>query len=107
MAKKFIKMYRGDTLSFNCEIEGLPADLSSAYFSCKQSFSDVSYTFQKSLGNGITKTGSGVYNVRVAPEDTDSVEPGRYYYDLQLGVGEDVYTVLSGVLEIEQDVTRS
>lgn len=107
MANKYIRMYRGDTLAFNMEIEGLQSDLDNAYFSCKASYSEESYIFQKTLGDGITMIDTGVYFVRVAPEDTNNIEPGRYYYDLQLCVGEDVYTVLSGVLEIDHDVTRS
>lgn len=105
--QKYIKIYRGDTLAFDLEVEGLTADLKSACFSCKSSYSDPAYVFQKKLNDGITKTGTGKYHVRVAPGDTDDVEPGRYFYDLQLSVGEDIYTVLSGTLEIMADVTRS
>ncbi len=105
--EKYIKMYRGDTLAFDLEVEGLTVDLKSACFSCKSSHSESAYIFQKTLNHGITKTDTGKYHVRVAPEDTDNVSPGKYYYDLQLGAGQDIYTVLSGALEIEQDVTRS
>lgn len=105
--KKCLKMYRGDSLAFDFEVEGLTVDLKSAYFSCKSSYSESAYVFHKSIGDGVTKTGTGKYHVRVAPDDTKDINPGKYYYDLQLGAGGDIYTVLSGTLEIMADVTRS
>ena len=44
--------------------------------------------------------------VRVAPFDTVEADAGRYFYDLQIGVDGDIFTVMRGVLEIEQDVTH-
>lgn len=105
--QKYITMYRGDTLAFDLEIEGLTTDLKSACFSCKSSYSEQDYVFQKSLGDGIARIDAGKYHVRVAPDDTDGIDPGKYYYDLQLCAGNDTYTVLSGTLEIRADVTRS
>lgn len=101
-----LKMVRGDTLAFGVEIEGLEEDLDTAYFSCKINYDDNSYVFQKTLGNGITKVETGKYRVRVAPADTSSLEAGQYYYDLQIGVNGDIYTILRGVLKIEYDVTN-
>lgn len=105
MNNKYISMIRGDTLSFNLEFEELETDLSSAFFTCKESYSHKETVFQKSLNNGITKLETGKYHVRVAPDDTAEIEAGKYYYDLQIGAGEDIYTVLIGVLEIIPDVT--
>lgn len=101
-----LKMVRGDTLAFGVEIEGLEQDLDTAYFSCKTNYDDNSYVFQKTLSNGITKVETGKYRVRVAPADTASLEAGQYYYDFQIGVNGDVYTILRGVLKIEYDVTN-
>ena len=61
--------------------------------------------FKKSLGNGITKTDDG-YVVRVAPADTKNAEIGKYFYDLQIGVNNDIFTVLKGVLELTYDVSE-
>lgn len=102
---RYVLMTRGDTLSFGVEIEGLDQDLDTAFLTCKRNHAE-SAVFQKSLGDGITKRETGVYVVRVAPEDTEDLEPGKYYYDLQLGVNGDIFTVLKGVLELERDVTR-
>ena len=71
-------MVRGDTFRFNLEIEGLEEDLTNAYFSCKKNKDDTEYLFQKSLGDGITKKEdtdtSKIYEVVVAPEDTEDAE---------------------------------
>lgn len=103
-------MVRGDTFRFSVEIEGLQENLTSAYFSCKKNKDDEEYIFQKSLGDGITKKQttetSMIYEVVVAPEDTEEVECGNYFYDLQLEVNGDVFTPLNAILKIEKDVTR-
>lgn len=110
MEDKYITMTRGDTLSFGLEFydedgNAFTDDLESAFFTCKKNYTDGENLFQKSLGNGITKVSDGQYAVRVAPEDTVGIESGKYFYDLQIGVNSDVFTLLKGVLEIERDVT--
>lgn len=98
-----LQMYRGDTMSFAVSISGLDQDLDTAFFTCKDRSGNV--VFQKSLGDGITKESTGVYRVRVAPSDTESVACGKYLYDLQIEANEDKFTVMKGVLQIDQDVT--
>lgn len=100
-----LSMVRGDTLAFSFEIEGIDS-LDTAYFSCKANADDDTYVFQKSLSDGISVVTAGKYRVRVAPEDTSNIEIGSYYYDLEIGVNSDIYTILKGVLKVEQDVTR-
>lgn len=101
-----LNMVRGDTMSFGVEIEGIEQDLDTAFFSCKKSLSDTAYIFQKNLENGIYKVETGVYGVRVAPEDTQNLVAGKYYVDMQISLNSDVFTILKGVLNIEEDVTR-
>ena len=110
MEDKYIRMVRGDTLSFGLQIydeTGTPfdKDLERAYFTCKSNRSDKRYIFKKSLSDGVTKVGRGSYVVRVAPSDTASAKPGKYFYDLEIGCNGDVFTVMRGVIEIMQDVT--
>lgn len=104
-------MVRGDTFRFSVEIEGLTEDLTSAYFSCKKNKDDTEYIFQKSIGDGIEKTTdtstSKTYEVVVAPEDTEEVEDGKYFYDLQIEVDGEIYTPLLAILTIEKDVTHN
>lgn len=108
-----ISMVRGDTLAFgielyeegeNDELVAFTQDLDSAYFTCTKTFDDN--VFQKSLEDGITKLEDGQYVVRIAPEDTENLEPGKYFYDFEVGVNSDKFTILKGVLEIERDVTN-
>lgn len=105
-------MVRGDTYAFAIEIEGLGQELDSAYFTCKENYEDTTPIFQKSLSDGITKDTElsteekYIYKVRVAPEDTKDVVPKNYYYDLEIGANNDIYTILRGVLKIESDVTN-
>ena len=107
MENKNITMVRGDTLSFNVEVTDADSEIievDSAYFTCKKISTDDSNVFKKALGAGITQDEDGM-TVRVAPEDTRNVNAGQYFYDMQIGVGEDIFTILKGVLEIEQDVS--
>ena len=98
----------GDTLTFYLVFDGdgLTEDLTEAWFSCKQSFTDTSYVFQKTITNGgITKESTNRYLVRVAPEDTLDVTPGVYKYDVQYQYGDDVFTPLVGDLVLYPGVT--
>ena len=104
--KKNFEIIRGDTLIFEFTIENLEEDLNSCYFSCKKDITDKYYTFQKSLDNGITKVDTGKYKVRVAPADTKTQEVGRYIYDLQIGIGEDIYTIMTGSFTINKEITE-
>lgn len=103
--KKNLNMIRGDTLAFMFEVEGLTESLNSCYFSCKKNLSDNEYIFQKKLDEGITPVEGNKYKVRIAPNDTHDIEVGNYLYDLQIGIGEDIYTIMSGQLNIEKEIT--
>lgn len=110
MEEKYIRMVKGDTLSFGVKIldeEGnaFDQDLDTAVFSCKSNRTDDQYVFQKLLSDGISKTGAGEYVVRVPPEDTADAQAGKYFYDFEIGVNGDKFTILHGVLELEQDIT--
>ena len=110
MEDKYIRMVRGDTLSFGLQVydeTGTPfgQDLERAYFTCKSNRSDKRYLFRKSLSDGVSKVGQGAYVVRVAPSDTANANSGKYFYDLEIGCNGDVFTIMRGVIEIMQDVT--
>ena len=107
MSEKNLKMIKGDTLAFGLEIEGLDQDLDTAYFTCKQDKNSDTPIFQKSLNDGISKVETGQYRVRIAPADTRNLEEGNYYYDLQIGVNSDIFTIMIGVLKITQDITTN
>lgn len=104
--KKNFEMVRGDSLIFTFEVENLNEDLVSCYFSCKKDIDDPEYVFQKTLEDGIQKVEENKYKVRVAPLDTKELEIGSYIYDLQIGVEEDIFTVMTGQLKIEKEITE-
>ena len=112
--KRDISMVRGDTLSFGFQITGLEGDEPDAiYFSCKENLEDTTYIFSISLGEGIEKrsydqtTDTLTYGVRVAPELTENVAFGKYFYDLQIGINDDILTLMKGKLSIEWEVKES
>ena len=112
--KRDISMVRGDTLSFGFQITGLEgAEPNAIYFSCKENLEDETYVFSISLGDGIERrsydqaTDTLTYGVRVAPELTEDVDFGKYFYDLQLDINDDVLTLMKGKLSIEWEVKES
>ena len=97
-------MVKGDTESFGFEIEGVE-NLDAAYFSCKRNSQDANYLFQKSLNSGITQRVENQYVVRIDPVDTVLLEPGQYWYDLEISKNDDVFTIFRGVLELLPEIT--
>lgn len=94
-------MFKGDTLSFGLDVQDHdrnPLEFTSASLTCKSKEGAV--IFQKSLNDGITKGRSGLYKVRVAPEDTEKAEPGTYEYGLKIWVNDDAYTIMAGTIKI-------
>ena len=105
---KNLQMVVGDTESFGFELsdsQGGAITLNTAYFSCKNNAQDPTYVFQKSLNNGITAAGNNQFIIRIAPEDTALLNPGQYWYDLEIGVDNDIFTIFRGVLELVPEIT--
>lgn len=97
-----IKFTRGDTYGFNMEID---AELEMAKLTCRASKEKTSkLLFQKTLADGITKV-DDIYVIRIAPEDTEDLAVGSYYYDLEIGINGDIYTPLKGKLTLTWEVS--
>jgi hypothetical protein len=65
--------------------------------------------FQKSIGSGVTvvSAASGRFDVRMAPADTFSINPGDYYHECEItDASGEVATVFSGVVKISRDLVR-
>lgn len=112
--KNDIRHIRGDTFSHPIIVEGLHQDLDSIYFTCRNGSNDSSeILFEKSLNNGITylyydeETDTRTYVVRLAPNDTKDIQEGTYFYDEQVSVNGDVFTIMKGRFIIQQDISRS
>ena len=105
-----IDIIRGDTVNIQFEVESdtvldLTSDDFEITFSLKRSATDNAYVFQKDK-TAVTSPADNVFILRVAPEDTVHLIPGYYYYDLQLNIGTDVYTIAIGKIHLEIDITR-
>lgn len=108
-----IRHIKGDTYSSSLTIENLGQALDRVFFTCRDSLNDNSnILFMKSLNNGITEVEYDEekdirkYAIRVAPADTQDIQAGSYFYDLQVDVNNDVFTIMKGKFIIEQDCTR-
>ena len=107
VAKRNFTLVRGDTFTFDLLLSDLKDfTVEGLFFSVKVTEDDNYYVFQKNLeNNGIEEIQPLRYRIRIAPEDTQDLNPGIYYYDLQVNLGSDVYTILIGCLNIKQDIT--
>lgn len=108
-----VEVVKGDSLAFNFQLTGLNgSEPSNFYFTCREKPESTDYYFQRTLGDGITKlaydanTDTVTYGVRVRPDQTDALTAGRYYYDLQLDINDDVITLMKGRFIVDWDVTR-
>lgn len=112
MEKTNLEMIRGDTLSFAVEIEfdDKPQELEKALFTCKKNLDDSDGVFQKKLEDGISfrkqEQNKMYYVVRIAPEDTKNIEAGNYFYDMQIELNGDVFTILTGILKVRFGITE-
>lgn len=112
-ATRNIDMMRGDTFTAEIVLKNITADtVKNLTLSVKKTKQAEEYTLQASLTGGqITaaepdEEGDSKYQLRLAPEMTNDLEPGAYKYDLELRIGEDVYTLVEGNFTIKRDVTR-
>lgn len=111
--KNNIRHVKGDTFSSALTVEGLGQDLNSVYFTCRDTLNDDSTVlFEKSLGNGITlveydsENDIRKYAVRVAPADSKNIQAGSYFYDLQVNVNGDIFTIMKGKFILEPESSR-
>ena len=104
--QNIFSMVRGDTQSFELEItennESVTVD--SIYFTVKNDTHTDEVLFQKKLNDGITLT-NDVYNITIDSPDTDSLDYGRYAYDIEIIKNSIKKTIAVGVLDIKEEVT--
>lgn len=111
MEKTNFEMIKGDTLSFAVEIEfdDKPQELEKAFLTCKKNLDDGDVVFQKTLKDGISfrkqERNKMYYVVRIVPEDTKDIEVGHYFYDMQIEINGDVFTILTGALKVRYGIT--
>ena len=101
-------LVRGDSFTFDLVISDIDEsiNITSLYFTMRNKNQNKDFIFQKSLQNGITLIENLKYRIRIDPEDTVNILPGKYNYDLELGLGSDIYTIMMGTIIIVEDTTR-
>lgn len=111
--KQDAAMIKGDTMQFGFIIKGLAgATPEMITYTCKKSVEDNTALFAAEYPNEITQRSYDpendilFYVVRIPPAFTENVQPGRYFYDLEMRVNSDVITLLKGRLDIETDITN-
>jgi len=109
---------RGDTVQFSGTITqgGTALDITGAslWFTAKNQYvdDDVSAIFQKTIGDGITvvNAAQGLITILLSPSDTTGLSKVKtiLVYDLQLkDTNSKIYSIASGNLVVEPDVTNS
>lgn len=105
---------RGDNYAVELEFKaetGDPIDLSgrALYFTLKRHWQqpDDEAAAQSKVALAGSPAQNGIGIVSLLPDDTDTLVPGSYWYDLQLVTGDnEVLTISRGRVEVVGDVTR-
>ena len=104
---------KGDTFACGLVIENLGQDLDEVFFTCRDSLNDdANVLFYCALNDGITlveydeEKDIRKYAIRVDPTKTKNLQSGTYYYDEEIRVNGDVFTIMKGRFTIEQDNSK-
>ena len=111
--KNDIRHVKGDTFSCALVVEDLGQDLDEISFTCREDLNDDSEVlFSSTLGNGISlveydeENDIRKYAIRVDPNKTKNLQSGTYYYDEEIKINGDIFTIMKGRFIIEQDSSR-
>jgi hypothetical protein len=110
-----LRATRGDTTvyRFTCvDVEGAPVDLTNATAALhvRRYVEAPDTVIDKTLDDGLTvvePASGGLIDLELEPADTADVAPGRYRWDLEVMLGDQVYTVDAGAFALVADVTRA
>lgn len=105
-----IIMPRGDLRGVNFNIyDASGAEVSKPFtqitFTVKKSTESRKIIFQKKLTDGTITRNENTYSLTIQPEDTDYLDYGTYYYDVELIRGDLLRQTFVGNLVITEEVT--
>lgn len=106
-----IRMPRGDIRPVRFVINNpdktvTDIDFTEIYFTVKKTGRVRDYKFQKRLTTGgIVKIGSGNYEVRIEPADTNAMEFGNYRFDIQLMFEDELKETFVGDFVLTEEIT--
>lgn len=106
-------IYRGDSREYNLTFtnsDNIAIDITSwkIYFTIKLSYrnGDDKAALKKDITVHDDPT-NGKTKIVILPADTENIEPGNYWYDIQVRRdGESILTIAWGRIEIRVDITR-
>lgn len=104
---------RGDTEKFKFQRKDendkpILTKADEVYFTVKVSDITDKVVFQKRLSDDtITFTDDGYYHFTIEPKDTNNLNYGTYYFDIEVKLNTDNYvkTIKKGNLEITKEIT--
>ena len=110
--------YRGDTKAFNLTFKdsaGLPIDISNheLWFTMKTNVTDLdaNAAFQKMIVFPDSDSSrQGIGTLTLTSEETGSINPGTYYFDIQKVITDTppvVATLMSGKISVLSDITQN
>ena len=103
------KVFCGDSFAFQISVQGLEGiEFDKVEFTVRSKIADHIPVIYKSNenNNGIFFDDNSKYTIKCLPEDSENITPTEYVYDVQITLGENVFTVLYGNIEFVKDVTR-
>ena len=111
--RRDIAMIKGDTMSFGFQVQGLEGQTPSAItFTCKETPESETELFSVDLTEHISESPYDserdirTYIVRIPPILTEDLELGRFFYDLQININNDIITLMRGRLSLEYEITN-
>ena len=111
--RRDIAMIKGDTMSFGFQVQGLEGQTPSAItFTCKETPESEIELFSVDLTEHISESPYDserdirTYIVRIPPILTEDLELGRFFYDLQININNDIITLMRGRLSLEYEITN-
>jgi hypothetical protein len=107
-------MYKGDTEIMNIVVKtslNAPIDItgSTIYFTMKRDLNDTdALAALQKIVTSHTGATSGLSQVKIEPEDTINLYPGKYYYDMQFkDAAGNIKTFVLGSLTLIETVTKA
>lgn len=109
-----MRFIRGDTFEFKFQRKTKDKQVitekpDKMYFTVKKNDKENDYIFQKRLDNNTISYDetTNYYTITIDSSDTDNLDYGTYYYDIEIITNNKVKTISIGTLSITSEITFS
>lgn len=104
-----MKIIRGDTKSYkfqrkDAEGHAITQKADKIYFTVKKNNQVLEPIFQKTIDD-MTFDNDGTYHFTIEPEDTNNLEYGNYYYDIERIYEGNKKTISRGQFKVDYEIT--